>query len=172
MFVCDSVVLHRKSLSFYLLDQIFCWEKTEMLPNLTEPHLVLNCTCCFEWFIVWVCCIVAELVREVKDTISFVLYLFCGRNNLKVSGARLKKTKHIVLLFSFFSSLSLISFSLPPLCFFSLPRAHVCARIYHRNLVFLLSPLSHLCRDEGKRKLLKRWNSSNKRPWKWNLFSI
>lgn len=38
MFACDSVVLHRKSLSFYLLDQIFCKEKTEKLSNLTESQ--------------------------------------------------------------------------------------------------------------------------------------
>ena len=172
MFVCDSVVLHRKSLSFYLLDQIFCWEKTEMLPNLTESHLVLNCTCCFEWFIVWVCCLVGGRYREVKDTLSFVLYLFCGRNNLKVSGAGLKKTKPIVLLFSFFSFLSLISFFSSPSFFFSsLARAYIPKECCF-FAVTSVTPLSHLCRDEGKRKLLKRWNSSNKRPWKWNLFSI
>ena len=50
MFVCDSVVLRRKSLSFYLLDQIFCEEKTEKLSNLTESQSCLGVTCRFLHF--------------------------------------------------------------------------------------------------------------------------
>ena len=50
MFVCDSVVLHRKSLSFYLLDQIFCEEKNEKLSNLTESQSCLGVTCRFLHF--------------------------------------------------------------------------------------------------------------------------
>ena len=50
MFVCDSVVLHCKSLSFYLLDQIFCEEKNEKLSNLTESQSILGVTCRFLYF--------------------------------------------------------------------------------------------------------------------------
>ena len=50
MFVCDSVVLHRKSLSFYLLDQIFCEEKNKKLSNLTDLLCFEEATCRFLYF--------------------------------------------------------------------------------------------------------------------------
>ena len=95
MFACDSVVLHRKSLSFYLLDQIFCWEKTETLSNLTDLLCFEEATCCFLYFRV------ALLLHFTKKKWRCFIasYWLWARKILKVRGFASKKMKDVRNLF-------------------------------------------------------------------------